>query len=150
MTRTAPAGFEPTPSQHWFARTLLDPNGPNGTYEDIATAVGVDVDKIESWFEDPRFRSWLLYELDTRAAVQVGLIWRSVAQLALTAHDPRMKLEAAKFFLARFDPGLRTGDRDVARGVAEFAKTLAKEAVASAGPRAVHATVVHESPVARP
>lgn len=120
---------------------MLDPTGPT-TYDDIAASVGVSPEEVEKWFADPHFRSWLLYELDTRAGVQVGLIWRSLMQLAQTAPDPRVRLDAARMVLNRFDPGMRAGERDVARGVEAFGKELAKEVVKTAGPRTIHATVV--------
>lgn len=141
MTQAAP-DFRPTQPQRTYAALLCDPACPR-TETGVAEYVGEPADVIRAWQESPRFRQWLAYETERHAGPMCMALWRDLFRMAQDDPDPGNRLEAMKLFLGRFDPGVRAAGRDVRRAVGDFAKTLAKEAVKSAGPRHVQATVVH-------
>lgn len=116
---------------------------PDGatTLSDLAAAINVTTDEVESWFRDPHFRGFLIQELDARSAVTVSLLWRMIGKTALEASRPETRLECAKLYLARFDPGLRAGVPDAAKSIERFAEDIAQRAVAAALPKPVTAVV---------
>lgn len=131
---TQVARDEITPQMRQLARELSLPEGASSLPE-LARNIGLEPEDVEQMFRSPYFRGFLIQELDARSAITVSLLWRMIAKTALDAASPQLRLDCAKLYLARFDPGLRAGVVDAAKGLEQFAERVAAKAVESMSPK---------------
>lgn len=136
MVRVAPRGFSPTPAQQSYADRLMDPGG--ATLAEIATRVGVSQEALLGWHDDPRFVEWLEVQQERMMRPLVMALWQRIFADAAENVDPKVRMECARLFLARFDRGCAELDREVGKAaLAEFGRRLGK----AAAPRVLEGVV---------
>lgn len=126
MARVSPAGFAPTELEERYARLLLSDGAPTDVGE-VAARLHVTADVVAGLADRPGFREWLQVRLERGQEPLAAALWRGVYRDATEAMDPKVRLEAARMWLGRWDPASRVGDRDVGEAVKAFGRRLAGE-----------------------
>lgn len=140
MTRVAPRGFVATEAEERYARLLLDPAAPKEPGP-LAAKVGVDLQTMLAFYDRPGFAEWLAVQVERLAAPLVMQLWGRIYQDAAEALDPKVRMEASRMFLARFDPTLRAPGLDLKAVGEAFGRRVAAEALKRAPVRRVAAVV---------
>lgn len=117
--------FKPTLAMVRYVEAVMAKDVPPDE-EARCKAAGASIRSLGRWRSDVRFTDWLSAEIQRRLAKDVWKIWVLVGRLAQEGN-----LQAAKLYLARFDPeaaGLATTEPEQFYMLAE----LAVQAVANA------------------
>lgn len=120
----APA-FSATPKQQQYVALIVDPSGP-GSISAIADRLGVPIEEVTEWWEDPNFRNWVSWECENRFVMLLPLIYSELLRMALSeGTDPKTKIDSLKLLAGRFDQ--RAAVQKV--GVEKIGKEYAREVV---------------------
>jgi len=101
ITRLPPL-YRASSAQSMYVAALADLYGET-RLDKIAGLCGVEPIQITVWHEDPAFRAWLTWELEERFERLLPLLWKEVFLMAVSQGDAKVKLEAIKLAMDRFD-----------------------------------------------
>jgi hypothetical protein len=122
-----PARFRPTEEQQLYLELLMKPGTPKGLPE-IAKLISIDEEDIAAWHRSDEFARWIETSFETQARLYIPLAWRNIMDLMRGGTDAKIRMEATKIFLHRFDRGM---------GLKEAQVAIAKEAIRK---RTTHST----------
>ena len=117
--------FKPTLAMVRYVEAVMTKDVPPDD-EARCKAAGASIRSLGRWRSDVRFTNWLSEEIQRRLAKDVWKIWVLVGRLAQEGN-----LQAAKLYLARFDPeaaGLATTAPEQFYMLAELAAQAVEDA----------------------